>query len=88
MKLLRNLQRTTMARLLWLLLAVAAAALPPSSWEPRGITGGGAFFSPGFHPTDASIITATTDMGVVFRSSSSGATWESLPFGNIGGSRG
>jgi hypothetical protein len=76
-----------MARLLWLLLAAAAAALPPSSWEPRGITGGGAFFSPGFHPTDASIITATTDMGVVFRSSSSGATWESLPFGNIGGSR-
>ena len=62
-------------------------ALPPSAWEPRGITGGGAFFSPGFHPLDETIITATTDMGVVFRSSDSGASWSSLPFGVIGGGR-
>ena len=62
-------------------------ALPPSSWEPRGITGGGAFFSPGFHPLDESIITATTDMGVVFRSEDMGGSWTSLPFSDIGGSR-
>ena len=66
---------------------VTVDALPPSSWEPRGISGGGAFFSPGFHPLDESIITATTDMGVVFRSTDMGGSWTSLPFGDIGGSR-
>ena len=48
-----------------LLLLVGASALPPTAWEPRGITGGGAFFSPGFHPRDETLLTATTDMGVV-----------------------
>ena len=42
-----------------------AVAAPPRSWRPSGITGGGAFFSPGFHPSDASVLTATTDMGAV-----------------------
>ena len=65
----------------------AAAAGPPTAWTPRGITGGGAFFAPAFHPTDPKIMTVTTDMGVVFRSSTMGDTWESLSYAEIGGGR-
>lgn len=65
----------------------AAAVGPPTAWTPRGITGGGAFFSPAFHPTNPNIMTVTTDMGVVFRTSTMGDTWQSLQYAEIGGGR-
>jgi hypothetical protein len=63
------------------------AADPPTVWLPRGITGGGAFFSPAFHPTDATLLAVTTDMGSVYRSSSAGDSWETLPFRQASGGR-
>jgi hypothetical protein len=66
---------------------VVVQAGPPAKWTPSGITGGGAFFSPGFHPTDGNVITATTDMSGVFHSRDGGSTWATLPFGTIGGGR-
>ena len=83
---LRNRNAVLLAALVALQLGFGAGS-PPTAWTPRGITGGGAFFSPGMHPEDAAILTATTDMGVVFRSDTAGDTWASLPFGDIGGGR-
>lgn len=70
-----------------LALCRAALAAPPIEWLPRGITGGGAFFSPALHPTDADTLGLTTDMGSVFLSSSGGDTWKTLDFEQIQGGR-
>eukprot|EP01043_Picozoa_sp_COSAG02_P010889 COSAG02_NODE_393_length_23190_cov_56.721926_7_plen_475_part_00 len=75
---------------LWLLpLAMCRAALaaPPMTWLPRGITGGGAFFAPALHPTNADTLGLTTDMGSVFLSFSGGDTWKTLDFQQIQGGR-
>lgn len=60
---------------------------PPDAWVPRGITGGGAFFAPAMHPTNAAIMAVTTDMGSVYRSSSAGDAWQTLPYWQLQGGR-
>lgn len=64
-----------------------AAGAPPTEWHPVGITGGGAFFAPSFHPTDSQVLMATTDMSAVFRSGDGGASWATLPYTDMGGGR-
>ena len=62
----------------------ADSSPPTTSWQSRGIGGGGAFFVPEISPVDDQIYMAT-DMGSVFRSADFGAKWSTLDFRKIAG---
>lgn len=47
----------------------------PETWEPRGIGGGGAMYSPSFSPYDKEEIYLCSDMGELFHTRTSGKRW-------------
>ncbi len=57
----------------------------PSSFESRGIGGGGALFSPVINPANDQEIYMACDMSEIFHSSNRGQSWQMLPFVNIQG---
>lgn len=52
----------------------------PSSWQSRGIGGGGALFCPSISPLDANNIYLQCDMSEVFHSTDKGGSWNIIPF--------
>lgn len=51
----------------------------------RGIGGGGSLFGPSIDPSDPDTIFVVCDMSQVFYSANGGATWSTLPWGQIQG---
>ena len=56
-----------------------------STWELRGIGGGGALFSATISPHDPDLLYMATDMTAMFRSDNFGTSWETLPFHQLAG---
>ncbi len=63
----------------------AARVRPGSGWLSRGIGGGGALYSPAISPHEPDEIVIATDMSAVFWSTSFGARWRVVPFGELQG---
>ena len=61
------------------------AAIMPNTWEPRGVGGGGALFSPAISPFDPLEMFVACDMGQTFHTTSGGQRWETLDFRQIHG---
>ena len=55
----------------------------PTQWAPRGAGGGGALFSPAISPTSGGEIYVASDMGQLFHTTTSGASWSELDFRQI-----
>jgi photosystem II stability/assembly factor-like uncharacterized protein len=77
------------------LLAVATASALGSAgrdaatvFRSGGMGGGGSMFSPSMHPTNASELWVTTDMGTLFHSSDGGARWGGIDSNSAQGVRG
>jgi hypothetical protein len=68
-----------------LLLAQINNAQVPTSWESRGIGGGGALFSPSINPANHNEFYMACDMGEIFHSLDDGATWNMLNYMHIQG---
>ncbi len=60
---------------------------PPAGWDPRGISGGGSIFSPGFRPGAPGEIWVASDMGEWLRSRDGGASWMTVSYRKIVGGR-
>ena len=56
-----------------------------STWESRGIGGGGALYSPTISPFDGQIMYLATDMSATFRTTDFGGSWSTLDFREIQG---
>lgn len=69
--------------LFFLLLVSQGFAQNPNEWEPRGIGGGGALFSPGFNPWAPKELYVPCDMGEVFHSTDLGKGWEAIDFRQV-----
>jgi len=52
----------------------------PTTWESRGIGGGGALFSPTISPLDENIIFLQCDMSEVFHTTNKGGNWGEIHF--------
>lgn len=52
----------------------------PTSWQSRGIGGGGALFCPSISPSDANNIYLQCDMSEVFHTTNKGASWDIVHF--------
>lgn len=52
----------------------------PTSWQSRGIGGGGALFCPSISPIDANNIYLQCDMSEVFHTTDKGGSWNTVPF--------
>ena len=55
----------------------------PTRWQPRGIGGGGALFSPSISPHQPEEIFIACDMTNLFHTQNSGQTWDVIPFTEI-----
>jgi photosystem II stability/assembly factor-like uncharacterized protein len=55
----------------------------PTVWAPRGPGGGGALYSPAISPTNAGEIYIASDMGELFHTTNSGASWSEIDFRQI-----
>lgn len=62
------------------LAGIALAAPVPTSWVPRGVGGGGSFYSPSINPADTSEFYVTCDMSELFHTRDFGLTYETIPF--------
>ncbi len=72
---------TIMKQILSLIVLIPVVALAqPTSWQSRGIGGGGALFCPSISPLDASNIYLQCDMSEVFHTTSKGSSWDILHF--------
>ncbi len=66
----------------------AVDAAPPTSFEPRGISGGGAVFAPSFSPHAPGEMHVGCDMGGLYRTTNNGASWTMHDCQEIVGNRG
>ena len=57
----------------------------PTSFESRGIGGGGALFSPAINPADNNELFMACDMSEIYHSKNKGASWSMLHFKTIQG---
>jgi photosystem II stability/assembly factor-like uncharacterized protein len=57
----------------------------PSSWDVRGVGGGGALFSPQINPHQAGHYFIASDMSNVFESNDAGATWRTIDYRQVTG---
>ena len=73
--------------LLLLPLTVAVAATPPAAFESRGIGGGGALFAPAWSPHAPGELFLACDMGELFHSVDTGATWAPVDFRELRANR-
>ncbi len=64
-------------------IAVSLVQAQPSVWEPRGMGGGGALFSPSISPFRAGEIYIACDMTDLFHTTDMGVSWEVVPFTEI-----
>ena len=55
----------------------------PTSFESRGIGGGGALFSPAINPADNNELFMACDMSEIYHSKNKGASWSMLHFKTI-----
>jgi len=62
---------------------VGLAHAQPASWSPRGIGGGGAFFSPSISPHNPDEVYIPSDMTDLFRTTDLGRSWDVLSFREI-----
>jgi len=60
-------------------------AQAPTSWQPRGIGGGGALFSPSINPANTNEVYIACDMGELFHSTATGQPWGEVGFMNVTG---
>ena len=63
--------------------AVSAVHAQPAVWEPRGMGGGGALFSPSISPFHAGEIYIACDMTDLFHTTDMGLSWNVVPFTEI-----
>ena len=63
------------------------ASVNDTLFRPGGMGGGGSMFSPSMHPTNASEIFVTTDMGTLYHSTDAGAHWHGIDFREVTGGR-
>lgn len=54
-----------------------------NNWQPRGIGGGGALFSPSISPYNADEIFIACDMTDLFHTTNTGKDWQVVPFAEI-----
>ncbi|CAN5506007.1 sialidase family protein [soil metagenome] len=64
-----------------------SAAPVPTTFQSRGVGGGGALFVPRFSPHNAQELYLSCDMSEIFHSTTFGASWETLPVQEVGGNR-
>ena len=57
----------------------------PGSWQPRGIGGGGALFSPSINPANTNEVYIACDMGELFHSTAAGQAWVEEGFMKVTG---
>ncbi|MBI2898902.1 MAG: hypothetical protein HYY17_01845 [Planctomycetes bacterium] len=62
-----------------LILALSGSAPAGDSWEPVGLSGGGAMFSPAISPADPNRMMVHCDMGAAYLTSDGGRTWRMIP---------
>lgn len=63
----------------------SSEAQTPTTWNPVGIGGGGALFSPSISPDNPQDMYIGCDMGGLYHSTDHGSTWKILPFQQIRG---
>ena len=68
-----------------LFLCLLLPAQMPTSFQSRGIGGGGALFSPSINPANTSEIYLACDMSELFHSTNGGASWNMLSYQSIQG---
>lgn len=66
--------------LLSMTLTFGVFAQIPSSWQSRGIGGGGALFSPSINPANHSEMFVACDMSELFHTTNGGQTWDEVNF--------
>jgi Secretion system C-terminal sorting domain len=71
--------------ILSLLLFSGIGIAQPTSWQPVGIGGGGALFSPSINPSNPNEIYMGCDMTSLFKTTTQGSKWVELPFQQIQG---
>lgn len=59
---------------------VVDAAVPPDTWMPVGLGGGGALYGPFFSPHDPNELYVNCDMSQLFHSVDAGNSWEIVDF--------
>ena len=57
----------------------------PGNWQPRGIGGGGALFSPSINPANTNEVYIACDMGELFHSTAAGQPWVEEGFMKVTG---
>jgi photosystem II stability/assembly factor-like uncharacterized protein len=63
----------------WVLLALTLAVFPiNAAWEPIGLSGGGAMFSPAISAADPNLMMVNCDMGGVYLSKDGGRNWSMI----------
>jgi photosystem II stability/assembly factor-like uncharacterized protein len=60
-------------------------AQAPTSWQSRGIGGGGALFSPSINPANHNEVYLACDMGELFHSTNAGQQWGEVNFMQVQG---
>jgi len=71
--------------LLLILLSPVTILAQPTSWNSRGIGGGGALFSPSINPANNSEYYVSCDMSELFHTSNYGATYDLVNFQQVQG---
>jgi photosystem II stability/assembly factor-like uncharacterized protein len=67
------------------LLTDNCSAQAPTSWQSRGIGGGGALFSPSINPANHNEMYLACDMGELFHTTNLGQPWSELSFTQVTG---
>lgn len=70
---------------LFILEAAWLQSAVPVSWQPRGIGGGGALFSPSINPANSDEYYVACDMSELFHSVDFGLSYSVVPFGQLQG---
>jgi photosystem II stability/assembly factor-like uncharacterized protein len=61
----------------------AGAAGKTVRWEPIGISGGGAMFTPAISPCDGNLMMVNCDMSAAYISADGGANWRMIHYGQL-----
>ena len=55
----------------------------PAGWEPVGLSGGGAMFTPAISPCDGKLMMLNCDMSAAYLSTDGGVTWRMIPHSQL-----
>lgn len=75
----------TLSCFLSLVSCLCTQAQAPTSWQSRGIGGGGALFSPSVNPANHNEMYIACDMSELFHSSNGGQNWDEINFMQVQG---